>query len=110
QLEAVEVVEAVDEDRAPPPGRLLRRAAAQRVQRATRVQLLVKEAGLFESVAVGAVDRRNLVRVPAAGAVGRPVAERAREAGGAHLVANLSQLGEEMGGGAHEARLRGRFH
>src|SRR6185503_11324472 len=92
ELEPVEVVEAVDEHGRAPP---LPRTVPKRVERAASVQLGIHEPGGLEALAVRAVDRRDLLGVLAAGAVGGPIAQGARETRGTDLVANLPQLGEE---------------
>ena len=91
ELEPVEVVEAVDEDRraapavrAPPSG-----ACRSASSVARRIQLGIHEPGGLEALAVGAVDRCDLVRVLAARAIAGPVAQSAGETRGADLVTNL---------------------
>ena len=109
QLEAVEVVEPVDEHGRAAPGRLrpapLARRRGQRVERAPCVQLRVHEPRRLEPVPVGPVDRRDLLRVLAAGPVARPLAKRASETRGAHRVTDGAQFREEVRRGAHEAGL-----
>jgi hypothetical protein len=106
ELEAVEVVEAVDEDRRAAPRVPVR---PQCVERAPCEQLRVHELGGVEAAAVRAVERRELVRVPAARAVTAPFAEGARHAGRVHRVSDPTDLREETRGRAHEAGLGGRF-
>ena len=100
ELERVEVVEAVGENGSAPPG-LAR--APQRVQRPPAEQLLVRESGRLEPVAVRAVDRSHLVRVGAPRTVAGPPAQGRCEARRVHM--RSPELGHEARGSAREARL-----
>jgi hypothetical protein len=109
ELEPVEIVEAVGEHRRPAPRRLrsaaLRGDAVERRERAAGEQLLVEQARALEAVAITAIKRRDLLRVPTPRSVAGPVPHRAGEPCGAHRAPHAPQFSEKVRAGAHEAWL-----
>ena len=107
ELKPVEVVEAVREHGRSAPGgscaAALRGRGGERAQRSRGERLSVDQLGRLEAVAVGAVDRRDLLRVRPPRPLARPVAQRTREAG--RLDQRATELGHEAGRSPHEAGL-----
>ena len=92
-----EVVESVQEHRAPRPDR---RVGAQRIERRPGVALERRAAELLERAAVGRVERAELAGVRRARAVGRPGAQRRGEP--RRLDAAALELGEQPPRGVGE--------